>query len=144
VEWSLRPETIDDQQDYMAFSEAATLNGKIKMDLGPFNINLNRAMAMAAKHGIGSGDINLVAQDLVFAGSAIPYASAYMEDVKRALDPYLSGVSFDNRIGEYIQGWREGYDNRISRYSPRVAPVHGMANFADKLSDIGRIMYPSH
>jgi hypothetical protein len=135
---------IDGQQDAMAFSGADSLRGKINLDIGPFNINIDTAVSVAAKHGIGSGSINLIAQDLTFVGSSIPYAAAYMGDVKKALDPYLEKVSFDNRIGEYVQGWRQGYENRIHAYTPGKSPNHGMANFEGRLKEIRSVIYSAH
>jgi len=135
-----------EQQDYMAASDPGfTLNLsdalKLRKDYGFFNINFDTARAMNKKYNLGAGDTRGIINDLIDPKRAVRYAAAYMKEVKANLDPHLSRVSPHDRIGEYVQGWRQGYERRIASYTPGGIPRHGMFNYNARVNEVVRILW---
>jgi hypothetical protein len=113
----------------------------LREDWGFFNINIDTAMGVNAKYKLGATHLRGVVEDLVNPRAAIRYAAAYMKDVKANLDPHLAGVSEADKIGEYVQGWRQGYARRIATYTPGVPPKHGMEHYKHRVDTVTKLLW---
>ena len=124
--------------------------GKGQGDIGPFNLHVDSVMEDLQKHGNEKG--KQLTKEQVITMVQVPqiavfFAASLMKEVQKAMAGKLDGVSDYDKIGHWVQGWRQGPENRITAMEKKkkadgagYKPDHNMDDYDERVKEIKGIL----